>query len=377
MRRSLLIRNLLVLVALATTGVGARGQQKSAANLERADAAVSKVLTAKTDIDVVNISLDAFIKALARDRGVAFVLDQMGLRRAGVTPSLPITASFKQVPLEIALRQILRPLKLQYHIERGVVLIDDLGLPLDADHPPGIGRVAVEQPDAMRRLPVPVGAMWGAPAVRAPMIVQGRIVNRFNGVSAIQQLRLILQVELRFLKKVCAPTPEQMQQLRQEGLKQLEEMAKAIKRNGMRGTDDPRRMVQEQLAEVVRSTLSPAQTARYETEIQKRTANLRQVCARNLVVALDQELFLTEFQRQKLCAELAINWDDSWTMTVVQGSVGNPGWVPTVPDELIVPYLDAEQRLLWNTLPKRGNTVWALQTTAFLGMTPPAMEELD
>jgi hypothetical protein len=168
-----------------------------------------------------------------------------------------------------------------------------------------------------------------------------------------------------------------MQQLRQEGLKQLEEMARAIQRNGMRGTDDPRRMVQEQLAEVVRSTLSPAQTARYETEIQKRIANLRQVCARNLVVALDQELFLTEFQRQKLCAELASNWDDSWTMTVVQGSVGNPGWVPTVPDEFIVPYLDAEQRLLWNTLPKRGNTVWALQTTAFLGMTPPAMEELD
>jgi hypothetical protein len=381
MKRHLLIRSLLMLAMFATTGVGVRGQQKSAADLERADAAVSKVLAAKTDIDVAGMPLEAFLKALAHDRGIAFRMDLSGLRRAGVAPSLPITASLKQVPLEIALRQILRPLKLQYHIEHGVVIVDDLGLPLDAAHPPGIGPVgpqrAAERVKVLEVIPVPVGPMRGAPAVRFAPLIRARNVNRFNGPSAVQQLRLILQVELRFLKKVCAPTPEQMQQLRQEGLKQLEETAKAIQLNGMRGSYDPRRLVQEPLAGVVRSTLSPAQAARYEAEIQKRTANLRQVCARNLVVALDQELFLTEFQRQKLCAELAGNWDDSWTMMVVQGSAGNAVWLPNVPDELIVPYLDAEQRLLWNTLPKRGNTVWNLETTAFLGMAPPAMEELD
>jgi hypothetical protein len=380
MRRSLLIRNLLMLVVLATTGVRLRGQEKSSAVLDRSDAAVSKVLAAKTDIDVVRMPLEAFLKALARDRGIAFRMDLGGLRRAGVAPSLPITASLKQVPLGIALRQILRPLKLQYHIEHGVVIVDDLGLPLDAAHPPGIGPVgpqrAAERVEALEVLPVPVGPMRGAPAVRFAPLIRARNLNRFNGPSAIQQLRLILQVELRFLKKVCAPTPEQMQQLRQEGLKQLEDTAHALQLDG-RGTNDPRRLVQEQLAGAVRSTLSPAQAARYEAEIQKRTANLRQVCARNLVVALDQELFLTEFQRQKLCAELAGNWDDSWTMMVVQGSAGNAVWLPNVPDELIVPYLDAEQRLLWNTLPKRGNTVWNLETTAFLGMAPPAMEELD
>ena len=381
MSRYLLTRILLVLVVLATTGVRLRGQQKSSVVLDRTDAAISKVLAAKTDIDVVRMPLEAFLKALARDRGIAFRMDLSGLRRAGVAPSLPITASLKQVPLEIALRQILRPLKLQHHIEDGVLIIDDLGLPLDAAHPPGIGPVgpqrAAERVEVLEVIPVPVGPMRGAPAVRFAPLIRARNVNRFNGPSAVQQLRLILQVELRFLKKVCAPTAEQMQQLKQEGLKQLEEMAKALQLNGMRGSDDPRRLVQERLAGLVRSTLSPAQAARYEAEIQKRTANLRQVCARNLVVALDQELLLTEFQRQKLCAELAGNWDDSWTMTVVQGSVISPGWVPNVPDELIVPYLDAEQRVLWNTLPKRGNTVWGLQTSAFLGMAPPAMEELD
>jgi hypothetical protein len=373
---------LLVLVVLATTGVGARGQQKSDADLERADAAVSKVLAAKTDIDVVKMPLDAFVKALAQDRGIAFRMDLSGLQRAGVAPSLPITASLKQVPLGIALRQILRPLKLQYHIEHGIVIVDDLGLPLDAAHPPGIGPVGPQrvamQPAVQQRFPARVGVvMWRAPAMGAPVIIQGGNVDRFDGAPAIQQLRLILQVELRFLKKVCAPAPEQMQHLRQEGLKQLEETAKAFHLDETPGPKDPRRLVQERLARLVRSTLSQAQALRYEAEIQKRTTSLREVCARNLVVALDQELGLTQFQRQKLCAELAANWDDSWTMTVIQGSFVNSSWLPNVPDELVLPYLDAEQRLLWNTLPKRGNTVWSLRAGAFLGMAPPAMEELD
>jgi hypothetical protein len=138
-----------------------------------------------------------------------------------------------------------------------------------------------------------------------------------------------------------------------------------------------RKSVQDNLAELVRAHLSPEQGRHFESETQMRGANLRHACASNLVVALDQELSLSEWQRQKLCTELAENWDDSWTTTVVLGSTNPLGFLPNVPDELVVPYLDAAQRTLWNSLAKRGNMVWAGAAAAFLGMGAPAMEDKE
>jgi hypothetical protein len=45
--------------------------------------------------------------------------------------------------------------------------------------------------------------------------------------------------------------------------------------------------------------------------------------------------------------------------------------LPNVPDELVVPYLDAAQRTLWNGLSKGNNTFWGVEFAAFLGMGPP------
>ena len=136
-------------------------------------------------------------------------------------------------------------------------------------------------------------------------------------------------------------------------------------------------MVQEKLIELVRSHLSPAQVKRYEGEVVKRIANLRRVCARNLVVAIDEELGLTEAQRTKLYADLAENWDDAWTMTVILASMNNPGFLPDIPEHLIAPYLDSAQRAQWDNLPKRGNLMWGLRAGAFLGMTPPVVDDSE
>ena len=92
---------------------------------------------------------------------------------------------------------------------------------------------------------------------------------------------------------------------------------------------------------------------------------------RNLVVALDEELSLTGWQRQKLYTELSDNWDESWTLGVVVLSTRTMQMLPNVPDELVVPYLDAAQRTLWNSLSKGGNVFWGVEFAAFLGMGPP------
>jgi hypothetical protein len=364
---------------------------------------VAKALAANTNIDVVNVPLEDFVKALGKDHGISIRLDQSGLRRANVAPSTQITASFKQVPLGVALRLILRPLKLQHRISDGVVIIDDIGLPVDAPRPPRPGPAGPQLQAAPIDLLRGIQLLQGQPMRRAPAVVAAPLIARRVGVvnmnaeqGTLQQLRLVLQVELNFVKRVCAPTPEQMLQLKQEGLKQIADAAKAwqanvnnrrpvfirngqqvLINNGQPALNDARRSVQEKLTELVHARLSLAQASRYDSEIKKRNANLHLVCARNLVVALDQELCLTEWQRQKLGTELAGNWDDSWTMTVVLGSTNNAGFLPNIPDEFIVPYLDATQRSLWNSLPKRGNTVWGIRAAAFLGMTPPALDDQE
>ena len=118
----------------------------------------------------------------------------------------------------MALRQVLRPLKLQHRVADGALVIDDIGLPLDDAHPPGGGPVG----------PPPIGQML--PAVRIVRAVRFNNMVRINGQGTIQQLRPALQVELNFVKSLCAPTAEQMQLLKAEALKQIADAARNLER---------------------------------------------------------------------------------------------------------------------------------------------------
>jgi hypothetical protein len=364
-RFTVFVKSLLVIV-LATIGVGLRADPPTAARGAGGDAAVAKVLAAKVDLDV-DSQLQDLAPMLEKRFGIPVRLDKNGLRRAHVDPGTRITVSFKQVSLGVALWQILRPLKLQHHVADGSVVIDDVGVPLDERRPRPLRPVMIGPQVVGRVLPMPQAGF--APAAR---------VRTFNDDATVRgQLRLVLQLELKFIKHLCSPTAEQLDLLKQDGLKHIvgEELDHNDPEALRKAISDPRHAVESRMADLVRARLSPAQANRFDSEIKKRTANLRQVSARNLVVAIDQELSLTEWQREKITKELTDNWDDAWTMTVVLGSSSNSALIPAVPDELIVPYLDAAQRSLWDGLPKRGNMVLGVRTSAFLGMSPPAADD--
>jgi hypothetical protein len=365
MNRFTVLRESLLVFVLATMGVGLRADQPTAAR-GAGEAAVAKLLAAKVDLEV-DSRLEDVAPMLEKRFGIPVRLDKNGLRRAHVDPRTRITVSFKQVPLGVALWQILRPLKLQYRVVDGSVVVDDVGIPLDEPRPRPARPVMIERQGAGRVLPMPQAGF--APAAR---------VRDFNDDAAVRgQLRLVLQLELKFIKHLCSPTAEQLELLKQDGLKQIvgEELDHNDPESLRKAISDPRHAVESRMVDLVRARLSPAQANRFHSEIKKRSANLRQVSARNLVVAIDQELSLTEWQRQKITEELTDNWDDAWTMTVVLGSSSNSALIPAVPDELIVPYLDAAQRSQWDGLPKRGNMVLGVRTSAFLGMSPPADDE--
>jgi hypothetical protein len=377
MSRLIVLRGLLALIVLATTGSSVRAQ-KTAEAIQRSDAAVAKALAAKTDVDALNVPLEDLLKDLAKRHGISIELDNVGLRRANVARSIPVTASFKQVTLGTALRLILRPLKLQFRVAHGTVVIDGLELALDE----------------MRNAPAPANQLRAQPLIRrrgqnieqlrqaqAVRMVQ---INQRNEQATLQQLRPLLQIELIFVKRICAPTPKQMQEIKQDGLKELAEACQqfmgqrnAFQNGRARLSGEARQVMQEKLAASVRSHLSPDQASHYETEIRKRNTNIREVCARNLVVILDHELSLSAGQREKLCAELAANWDDAWTQAVAFASINDQELIPNIPDDLVYPYLDAAQQTLWNSLPKTGFFNWGIQPGAFLGMTPAAMEDED
>jgi hypothetical protein len=197
-----------------------------------------------------------------------------------------------------------------------------------------------------------------------------RIIRNFD-YEAVKQLEPVLRIEVRFMTKICGPTPQQVEQLKQDRPKQLAEIAQELRARDF-NLDDPweklhhvaRRVVQEKVAAWVRANLSPAEAARYEAETQKRCANIHEVCARSLVADLDRLLFLSHQQRDKLERELAAHWDDKWTSTFVIGSC------PKIPDELLVSYLDSQQQARWKNLPKVDSRSWGLEYDVFLGIRP-------
>ncbi len=358
----LLDGTLLVMVFLAPLALLA-ADSPSARHTARGNEAIRKALAAKVDIDVLNQPIRDFIAQVAKRIGGPVVLGKAGLRRAEVDPTLEITASFKQVPLGTALRQILRPLKLQHRVVDGALVIDDVG----------------EQPDELAQR---------AAIVRARNVAERRAREqalRFNwqkvkGLDAFIDVKVmtplfyvrpLLQRELDFVSRTCQPTPRQLDQLQDAAWKQIgDALADWQTDNGTPAPSYSREIVQDEVRNAVRTTLSPVQIARYEAEVTSRKVFRNLACARSLLVTLDGELFLTTRQRDELCADLAQNWDEAWTATIALTSTNDGGVIPAVPDELILPHLDPLQRLLWRRLPKTGKINWPLDQTAFLGLLP-------
>ena len=118
-------------------------------------------------------------------------------------------------------------------------------------------------------------------------------------------------------------------------------------RNGRASYPDPRKLIEEGMAKAVKPILTPEQAARYQAEIEKRTADRREAIIRTLVAKLDQDLLLNPEQRGKIAAAMAEHWDDSWCQSLETLLYGDQ-FFPRLPDEVVVPHLDPKQRDIWH-----------------------------
>ncbi len=219
--------------------------------------------------------------------------------------------------------------------------------------------------DLLRRLPAALGKVQApqraaAPAVAVPQAPDPRQVKQWAS-----QLRGNLRAEYQVILTVCEPTRAQRREIARAGERGLTTAATKflewqmlphgfVLKDGIQQLDDkerrpdPHQILRATLTESLKAQLSTDQVARYQRETELRDADEKQMIIRNLVVQLDQLLFLSASQREKLVAAFSQSKDDSW-LPPLQRILNNGGsnqQIP-VPDPLIVPELTSTQAKIW------------------------------
>jgi hypothetical protein len=109
---------------------------------------------------------------------------------------------------------------------------------------------------------------------------------------------------------------------------------------------NPRKAIHEGVAGAVKKYLDPKQIDRYEAEALEQSENLREVAVNNTIANLDQELFLTADQREKLHDSLCSYWTGIRAQQLEMLGYGSRIGLG-IPDQYIFPYLTETQRDVW------------------------------
>ncbi|MSR58157.1 MAG: hypothetical protein EXS05_10830 [Planctomycetaceae bacterium] len=186
-------------------------------------------------------------------------------------------------------------------------------------------------------------------------------VEKLSGREIQQQLRPLLAIERRFLRKLLDLTPEEEAELLKQEEQHLQDVSQKhavafvkLQQGTWRPEDGPadaRQIVQKVLAAALASRLPEDQLTSYREEISRRAAGRRNAAARSIVVTLDENLVLTAAQREQLMESLTTNWNEAWALSLQMIQPGNEQF-PEIPNDLIVPFLTDAQRKVWSSVPK-------------------------
>jgi hypothetical protein len=155
----------------------------------------------------------------------------------------------------------------------------------------------------------------------------------------------LVQVECLFVKKVSAPTAEQMRAIEAE--------LKACVRDAETGAGPSTcNLLPSRMAERVAKHLSNEQVGRYRAEVKKRMLQECEACVDTAIALLDQKLDLSESQRNSLAGSFTANWKPAWSQIIELAVQNGQDALPNFPDHLIAPYLKTEQLGVWRRMPK-------------------------
>ncbi len=183
-----------------------------------------------------------------------------------------------------------------------------------------------------------------------------------------QQLRPVLTGELAFIRLLCDLPLEKRKAVYAAGVAEMDSIAAAMAEQQNRGgrvlgaariavpgkqqaVNDPPKAIRAALDTALKKALPEDQYKAYHEEAEYRKAQRKQAAIHSVVARLDGMLCLTPEVREKMTESIADNWQEDWERWLQMNQYGDQ-YFPTVPDQLVVDHLNAEQRQVWTGLQK-------------------------
>lgn len=208
------------------------------------------------------------------------------------------------------------------------------------------------------------GGVVDAPEAGIAVEVQADVDLQNDAMTQqfVAQLHPIMKSELGFVRLMCSDlTPEQRGIIRKSADDALRQAAKqqAKQQNqmqrGMAVRNNPveaSKVIRDAIHKSLTETLTEPQLARYTEEEKQRTEKRRRAAVLCLVSRLDGQLYLTADQREKITDSLTSKWQDSWEKWLTMMNMYGDRYFPMVPDYCVTPFLNTDQKMVWQNLQK-------------------------
>jgi hypothetical protein len=196
-----------------------------------------------------------------------------------------------------------------------------------------------------------------------PLEGQGKGVKRVNldnvaqANALAQQWRPTLMVELSFIRLVCPNLPPQQRVVvKAAGEQALFSAAdaaatpRAMALNGVAlKAASPQALIRTALSDALHEVLPKDLWERFAAESAARAERRKTAVIRLVVEHLDEALYLTTEQRDQISRSLADHWQSAWENWLQLRYARN---LPVMPEDIVTPYLDQDQRIAWEKIPK-------------------------
>ena len=241
------------------------------------------------------------------------------------------------------------------------------------DAQPAVAKEAAEVPN-LEAVAVPLLAIFGAAAVDEVVdvvAVDGALVAENPNAEDVagqndamvqqfsQQLRPVLHSELGFVRLICSDLNlDQRKKVKDAADVALKVAAKTLVnqqnqqpvRPAPRGkkSTEPRAIIRDAIAQAAKDTFTEEQLARYTAAATKRIEKRKQTAILSVVARLDNHLYFTPEQREKITESISEKWQDDWEKWTQMAQVYGDQYFPMVPENLVVQHLNPEQKSVFS-----------------------------
>jgi len=198
-------------------------------------------------------------------------------------------------------------------------------------------------------------------------------------------LRILINGEISFIKRVAKPTDEQMDEIIDRAKAMLQEVAddivqpanKAVRRrhgelliygpSGERLTENPFDRIPAEFTKILEPILQKDQFRQYQKEAEQREKVERELTVKAALRSLDHKVVLTQSQYDELYELLLEKWEEVDLGAVTVYTRSNR-MVPSIPKDLTDQVLNERQKPVWKDAPNG---------TIYLRLSNNVLSQLD